>query len=60
MVTEPLHVYVETTYINTTGNTPAIGKAIIILYVVPIYITCIYSTLIGFTLIFIVYKEARM
>ena len=32
IVTEPLHVYVETTYMNTTGNIPAIGKTIMILY----------------------------
>ena len=26
IVTEPLHVHVETAYINTAGNAPAIGK----------------------------------
>ena len=26
VVTEPLHVHVETTYMNSTGSTPAIGK----------------------------------
>ena len=25
VVTEPLHIHVETTYMNTTGSTPAIG-----------------------------------
>ena len=32
VVTEPLHVYVETTYMNTTGSTQAIGKTNMILY----------------------------
>ena len=26
IVTEPLHVYVETAYMNIAGNAPAIGK----------------------------------
>ena len=32
VVTESLHVHVETTYMNTAGNTSAIGKTNIILY----------------------------
>ena len=33
IVTEPLQVHVETTYMNTTGNATAIGKTKMILYV---------------------------
>ena len=39
IVTEPLHVFVETTYMNTTGNAPAIGNDI--KRVVLLHIQCI-------------------